>query len=289
MIEVGIASVAMSVVRQSRMNSRIVADTSAPPRPGSPSCVSKDLPFAQKRFCGAENIENAVTASAFRDGFGEDYGVDHCRRSDGRSPRAGGGGGRRDGEVVYSELVPEIAQEPGLRSRRRRVESLISRSAFGVQRGHVLGRDSARLPRPLPASPSRSLRVVGRSARRRRRRATRQVVRGCVRRQAARCRRRAKQPRRSPPAPPSLKARRRHRAGSRPERDCDPGSRPRSGGLDRPRVTRSATGSGPVAADDDRGTTRRMPSHRCPKSRQCGRGCRLRCRVTPASIRSASR
>src|ERR1700755_2176124 len=38
-------------------------------------CVSNDLPFAQKRFCGAEGIENVTTASAFRDSFGEDYGV----------------------------------------------------------------------------------------------------------------------------------------------------------------------------------------------------------------------
>ena len=38
-------------------------------------CVSNDLPFAQKRFCGAEDIENVTTASAFRDSFGEDYGV----------------------------------------------------------------------------------------------------------------------------------------------------------------------------------------------------------------------
>ena len=38
-------------------------------------CVSKDLPFAQKRFCGAEGIENVTTASAFRDSFGEDYGI----------------------------------------------------------------------------------------------------------------------------------------------------------------------------------------------------------------------
>jgi len=75
-------------------------------------CVSKDLPFAQARFCGAEGIENVTTASAFRDGFGEDYGV---TITDG--PMAGllaravvviGA----DGNVAYSELVPEIAQEP---------------------------------------------------------------------------------------------------------------------------------------------------------------------------------
>ena len=38
-------------------------------------CVSKDLPFAMGRFCGAEGIANVTSASAFRDSFGEDYGV----------------------------------------------------------------------------------------------------------------------------------------------------------------------------------------------------------------------
>ncbi|EUA52320.1 putative thiol peroxidase [Mycobacterium xenopi 4042] len=75
-------------------------------------CVSKDLPFAQQRFCGAEGIENVVTASAFRSSFGEDYGV---TITDG--PMAGllaravvviGA----DGNVAYEELVPEIATEP---------------------------------------------------------------------------------------------------------------------------------------------------------------------------------
>jgi thiol peroxidase len=75
-------------------------------------CVSNDLPFAQARFCGAEGIENVQSASAFRDSFGQDYGV---TIADG--PFAGllaravvviGA----DGNVAYSELVPEIAQEP---------------------------------------------------------------------------------------------------------------------------------------------------------------------------------
>jgi thioredoxin-dependent peroxiredoxin len=75
-------------------------------------CVSKDLPFAQKRFCGAESIENVMTASAFRDSFGEDYGITIV---DG--PMAGllaravvviGA----DGKVAYTELVPEIGVEP---------------------------------------------------------------------------------------------------------------------------------------------------------------------------------
>jgi thiol peroxidase len=75
-------------------------------------CVSKDLPFAQKRFCGAEGIENVKTASAFRDSFGEDFGV---TIADG--PMAGllaravvviGA----DQKVAYAELVPEIGTEP---------------------------------------------------------------------------------------------------------------------------------------------------------------------------------
>ena len=75
-------------------------------------CVSKDLPFAQKRFCGAEGIENVTTASAFRDSFGEDYGITMV---DG--PMAGLLGRAvvvigADGNVTYTELVPEIGQEP---------------------------------------------------------------------------------------------------------------------------------------------------------------------------------
>ncbi|TRW77015.1 thiol peroxidase [Mycolicibacterium sp. 018/SC-01/001] len=79
---------------------------------GAVLCVSNDLPFAQKRFCGAEDIENVTPASAFRGGFGDDYGV---TITDG--PMAGllaravvvvGA----DGTVSYTELVPEIGQEP---------------------------------------------------------------------------------------------------------------------------------------------------------------------------------
>lgn len=75
-------------------------------------CVSKDLPFALSRFCGAEGIENVISASAFRDSFGEDYGV---TIADG--PMAGLFGRAvvvvgADGDVVYTELVGEIADEP---------------------------------------------------------------------------------------------------------------------------------------------------------------------------------
>ena len=38
-------------------------------------CASKDLPFAQARFCGAEGIDAVEVGSAFRSTFGQDYGV----------------------------------------------------------------------------------------------------------------------------------------------------------------------------------------------------------------------
>ena len=76
-------------------------------------CVSKDLPFAQKRFCGAEGIDKVVPASWFRgQDFGKDYGV---TMQDG--PLAGLFARAvvvidAKGKVAYTELVPEIAQEP---------------------------------------------------------------------------------------------------------------------------------------------------------------------------------
>ena len=75
--------------------------------------VSKDLPFAHKRFCGAEGIEKVVTLSDFRsDAFARAYGT---RMEDG--PLAGLHARAivvigADGKVVHTELVPEIASEP---------------------------------------------------------------------------------------------------------------------------------------------------------------------------------
>lgn len=74
--------------------------------------ISRDLPFAQKRFCGAEGVENAITLSSFRSSFATDYGIEI---TDG--PLKGLCGRAvivvdADGKVTYAELVPEIAQEP---------------------------------------------------------------------------------------------------------------------------------------------------------------------------------
>ncbi len=76
-------------------------------------CISKDLPFAQARFCGAEGLENVETLSAFRgDSFEKGYGL---LMTDGplQSLLA-----RavvvidKDGKVVYTELVDDITHEP---------------------------------------------------------------------------------------------------------------------------------------------------------------------------------
>lgn len=75
--------------------------------------VSKDLPFAHSRFCTTEGIENVVPASDFRNsGFAENYGVGMADGPlKGLLARAVVVIGS-DGQVVYTELVPEITQEP---------------------------------------------------------------------------------------------------------------------------------------------------------------------------------
>lgn len=76
-------------------------------------CISRDLPFAQKRFCGAEGIENVLTLSDFSDGsFGKNYGLElldgplaslHARAIVVLDS---------NGIVKHTELVSEIADEP---------------------------------------------------------------------------------------------------------------------------------------------------------------------------------
>jgi thiol peroxidase len=75
-------------------------------------CVSADLPFAMRRFCGAEGIENVVTGSTFRSGFGSDFGV---TMTDG--PMRGLLARSVivvyvDGTVLHTQLVPDIGTEP---------------------------------------------------------------------------------------------------------------------------------------------------------------------------------
>lgn len=76
-------------------------------------CISADLPPTLGRFCGAENLDNVITLSTFRNPeFGQDYGLaiadgpirGLCSRCviiiD------------ENGKVIHTEQVPEIAQEP---------------------------------------------------------------------------------------------------------------------------------------------------------------------------------
>jgi thioredoxin-dependent peroxiredoxin len=76
-------------------------------------CVSMDLPFAHKRFCGAEGLDRVVPASAFRSPeFGEWMGL---RIEDG--PLQGLLARAiialdENGTVAYTQLVPEVTQEP---------------------------------------------------------------------------------------------------------------------------------------------------------------------------------
>jgi thiol peroxidase len=76
-------------------------------------CVSRDLPFAQKRFCGAEGIENVVNLSDFKDGsFGKTNGLEiidsvlaglHSRAILVIDEK---------GTILHTEQVQEIADEP---------------------------------------------------------------------------------------------------------------------------------------------------------------------------------
>lgn len=75
-------------------------------------CISKDLPFAQKRFCEVEGIKNVESLSAFRSSFAKDYGLEItdgplkglCSRAvlvlD------------ENNQILYSEQVSEISHEP---------------------------------------------------------------------------------------------------------------------------------------------------------------------------------
>jgi thiol peroxidase len=79
-------------------------------------CISKDLPFAQKEFCGAEGIKNVVMLSDFRNDFGHAYGV---QMADG--PMRGLLSRavivvNPEGKVIYEQQVPEIGQEPDYNS-----------------------------------------------------------------------------------------------------------------------------------------------------------------------------
>lgn len=74
--------------------------------------ISMDLPFALARFCGAEGIKNCETLSAFRSSFGKEWGLELTD-----TPLKGLFARSvvvlsKDNKVLYTELVPDITQEP---------------------------------------------------------------------------------------------------------------------------------------------------------------------------------
>ncbi|MBN2789662.1 MAG: thiol peroxidase [Candidatus Delongbacteria bacterium] len=76
-------------------------------------CISRDLPFAQARFCGAEGLENVITLSDYVDGeFGKNYGLEI---SDG--PLRGLHSrvviiADENSKIIYTEQVGDIVDEP---------------------------------------------------------------------------------------------------------------------------------------------------------------------------------
>ncbi|QIG88961.1 thiol peroxidase [Chryseobacterium sp. POL2] len=95
-------------------------------------CISKDLPFAQKRFCGAEGIKNVVMLSDFRTDFGKRYGVEMI---DGNSrgllsravvvidPK---------GKIIYEEQVADISHEPNYEKVLAAVKLLLKEFSISV-------------------------------------------------------------------------------------------------------------------------------------------------------------
>jgi thiol peroxidase len=76
-------------------------------------CISRDLPFAQKRFCAAEGLENVVSLSDFKNGdFGKNNGLEMTE-----GPLAGLHSRAiividENGTIIHTEQVGEIADEP---------------------------------------------------------------------------------------------------------------------------------------------------------------------------------
>ncbi|WP_284653132.1 thiol peroxidase [Flavobacterium terrisoli] len=76
-------------------------------------CISRDLPFAQRRFCGAEGLENVINLSDFNTGnFGKDYGLEFVE-----GPFIGLHSRAvividENGVIKYTEQVPNTSNEP---------------------------------------------------------------------------------------------------------------------------------------------------------------------------------
>ena len=76
-------------------------------------CISKDLPFAQARFCGAEGIKNVLMLSGFANGsFGKNYGLEITNGPLAHLHSRAVIVLDENGKVIYTEQVSDIVDEP---------------------------------------------------------------------------------------------------------------------------------------------------------------------------------
>lgn len=76
-------------------------------------CISRDLPFAQARFCGTEGINNAITLSDFATGqFGKDYQLEITTGPMAHLLSRAVIVLDENQKVIYTQQIPEIVDEP---------------------------------------------------------------------------------------------------------------------------------------------------------------------------------
>jgi thiol peroxidase len=80
-------------------------------------CISRDLPFALKRFCGAEGLDNVISLSDYKDGsFGKSYGLNFTNGPlDALHSRCVVVLDEK-GNIKYTEQVQEIVDEPNYKA-----------------------------------------------------------------------------------------------------------------------------------------------------------------------------
>ena len=80
-------------------------------------CISKDLPFAQARFCGAEGIENVDMLSDYKTGdFGKDYGLSFADSAFESLHSRCIVVLDENGKIIHTEQVAETADEPNYKA-----------------------------------------------------------------------------------------------------------------------------------------------------------------------------
>ena len=80
-------------------------------------CISRDLPFAQGRFCGAEGLENVINLSDYKDGsFGKDYDLIFINGPLDALLSRSVIVLDENGMILYTEQVSETANEPNYKA-----------------------------------------------------------------------------------------------------------------------------------------------------------------------------